>query len=141
MSFTLNARLASDTFPVVSLPLCELLLMNDASYPWLILVPRRQGATEVIDLTQADQSQLWVESVAVSHMLRDDFGAEKLNIAALGNVVAQLHVHHIARFHADQAWPKPVWGAFDAKPYAASEIEPMVKRICRAKALAHFEIG
>ena len=116
--FELDPRLAADTFVVGETPLCRVLLMNDARYPWLILVPRRGDVTEPFGLSEADQAQLWQESMRLGEAMKAHFAADKLNIAALGNQVAQLHVHHIARFHADDAWPGPVWGVGAAEPYA-----------------------
>ena len=116
--FALDPRLAADTFVVGETPLSQVLLMNDARYPWLILVPRRYSATEPFELSEADQAQLCRESMRLGDAMKVHFGADKLNIAALGNQVAQLHVHHIARFHADDAWPGPVWGVGSAVPYS-----------------------
>ncbi|MBW8823172.1 MAG: HIT family protein [Xanthomonadales bacterium] len=120
--FRLHPQLAADTLPVASLPLCDVLLMNDANYPWLILVPRVAGVSELLDLIESDRTQLWREIDIASQVLREQFAPDKLNIAALGNMVSQLHVHVIARFKGDPAWPKPVWGAQPAKPYSATEI-------------------
>ena len=116
--FKLDPRLAADTFVVGETPLSQLLLMNDARYPWLILVPRRGDIAEPFELSEADQAQLWQESMRLSEAMKAHFAADKLNIAALGNQVAQLHVHHIARFHTDGAWPGPVWGVGSAAPYS-----------------------
>jgi len=116
--FTLHPGLKQDTLIVGDLPLCRLLLMNDASYPWFILVPRRTGIREIYELPQQDQRQLLHESSHLAQVLAQTFPADKLNIAALGNMVPQLHVHHIVRYRCDQAWPKPVWGLFPAKPYS-----------------------
>lgn len=102
--------------------------MNDSNYPWFILVPRVQGLSEIIELDNDQLAQFWQESNKLSRMLKTDFSAEKLNIAALGNVVAQLHIHHIARFKHDVAWPQPVWGVVSAIPYTNLQIE-MVKAI------------
>jgi len=115
--FKLHPRLAEDTLLVGDFPLCHLLLMNDASYPWFILVPRRAGVREIFELEQRDQQQLLKESSQLSQLLSKLFHADKLNIAALGNMVPQLHIHHIVRYQTDQAWPNPVWGMFPAQPY------------------------
>ena len=115
--FQLDPRLAADTFLVGETPLNQVLLMNDARYPWLILVPRRSDVTEPFQLSEPDQAQLWQESMRLGEAMKAHFAADKLNIAALGNQVAQLHVHHIARFHADDAWPGPVWGIGSAVQY------------------------
>ena len=105
--FKLDSQLERDTIALASLPLCELLLMNDANYPWIILVPRREGLRELVELSPEDQQQYLHESNAVAHCLQAQFAPYKLNIAALGNVVEQLHIHHIARFKDDAAWPRP----------------------------------
>lgn len=115
--FELHPRLAKDTLLVGDFPLCHLLLMNDANYPWFILVPRRADAREIFELENRDQQQLLKESSQLSKVLNTLFQADKLNIAALGNMVPQLHIHHIVRYQTDQAWPNPVWGQFPAQPY------------------------
>ncbi len=116
--FELDPRLTADTFLVGETPLSQVLLMNDTRYPWLILVPRRADITEPFELSEADQAQLWSESMLLGEAMKAHFAADKLNIAALGNQVAQLHVHHIARFHTDAAWPGPVWGVGSAVPHS-----------------------
>ncbi|MDR0182476.1 HIT family protein [Lysobacter arvi] len=122
----LHAQLAQDTHPVAHLALSELRLMDDANHPWLILVPRVADAVELIDLDAAQQAALLQEVNRVSHALRTLFKPGKLNVAALGNVVSQLHVHVIARFADDIAWPRPVWGTASARPYTP---EALVQRI------------
>lgn len=119
--FALHPRLAADTFVLGDFPLCRLLLMNDAQYPWCILVPRREGAREIYLLEPADQQQLLRESAQLSRALMEAVQGHKLNVAALGNVVPQLHVHHIARFPGDPAWPGPVWGRHPPRPYEPAE--------------------
>ena len=116
--FELDPRLAADTFLVGETPLSQMLLMNDTRYPWLILVPRRADITEPFELREADQAELWSESMLLGEAMKAHFAADKHNIAALGNQVAQLHVHHIARFHTDDAWPGPVWGVGSPVPYS-----------------------
>jgi diadenosine tetraphosphate (Ap4A) HIT family hydrolase len=120
--WALDPRLAADTVAAGDLPLSRLLLSNDANYPWLILVPRRAGAVELIDLAANDRAQLMDEIARISTALKDLTGCHKLNVAAIGNMVAQLHVHVIARFREDGAWPAPVWGKLPAKTY-----EPAVR--------------
>jgi len=115
-NWSLHPQLAQDTVPVGDLGLARVLLANDANYPWLILVPRRAGFVELIDLPDAAQVQLLGEVAAAARALKAITECDKLNIAALGNQVAQLHVHVIGRRHGDAAWPKPVWGV--AKPAA-----------------------
>jgi diadenosine tetraphosphate (Ap4A) HIT family hydrolase len=108
--FELDSRLHNDTFFVCDLTLCRVLLMNDKQFPWLILVPMRNNIAEIIDLPEQEQQKLLAESAKVSTVLQQVFSPYKLNVGALGNVVRQLHVHHVARFENDVAWPKPVWG-------------------------------
>ena len=122
----LDPQLAADTHPVAHLPLSELRLMDDANHPWLILVPRVAGAVEWIDLDDAAQAGLTREIALASRALQSAFKPHKLNVAALGNMVPQLHVHVIARYRDDIAWPRPVWGTATAKPYTP---EALVERI------------
>ena len=117
MSFQLDDRLARDTFVIGDLPLCRLLLMNDARWPWLILVPRREGMVELIDVELADQTQLMNEAGRASRFLTSHLRPDKINVGALGNIVRQLHLHIVARVVGDPAWPRPVWGQGDATPY------------------------
>jgi diadenosine tetraphosphate (Ap4A) HIT family hydrolase len=126
----LHPQLADDTHPVASLPLCELRLMDDANHPWLILVPRVEDAVEWTDLDEARQHQLNAEINRACHALQQ-FRPYKLNVAALGNLVPQLHVHVIARFEDDIAWPRPVWGTASARPYPP---ELLIERIQRLQA-------
>ncbi len=109
--WTLHPQLARDTVAIGDLPLSRVLLINDANFPWLLLVPRRRGVSEIIDLEEVEQAQLWTEISRTGRVLKALATCDKLNVAALGNVVAQLHVHVIARRQGDAAWPKPVWGA------------------------------
>ena len=109
--------------------LCTLLLMQDANYPWFILVPSRADIREIHELTEPDQQQLLNESVLLARGLTDLFVPDKLNVAALGNVVPQLHIHHIVRYQNDPAWPAPVWGRLPAKPYERRDLEKRVARV------------
>jgi diadenosine tetraphosphate (Ap4A) HIT family hydrolase len=115
--WSLDPQLARDTVVVGDLPLCQIRLINDANYPWLLLIPRRSNVSEVIDLREPDRAQLMREIAHAADALKDGMRCDKINIAALGNVVAQLHVHVIARYRSDPAWPKPVWGASPALAY------------------------
>ena len=124
--FELDGRLAADTFVLGSTSLSRVLLMNDARFPWLILVPERADVSEPFELSDADQAQLWQESMRLGEAMKAHFAADKLNIAALGNQVAQLHVHHIARFHTDDAWPGPVWGVGSAVPYSDAARDALI---------------
>ena len=127
--FELDPRLAADTFLVGETPLNQVLLVNDARYPWLILVPRRSNITEPFELSEADQAELWQESMRLGQAMHAHFAADKINIAALGNQVAQLHVHHIARFHSDDAWPGPVWSVGSAVPYSDIGLEAFMNEL------------
>ena len=125
-SWHLHPQLADDTHPVAQFKLCELRLMDDANHPWLILVPRVEDAVELIDLDEAQQVELTREVATTSRALQKAFSPHKLNVAALGNLVPQLHVHVIARYEHDPAWPSPVWGRVAARPYSP---ELLVERI------------
>ncbi|GGJ81060.1 HIT family protein [Pseudomonas matsuisoli] len=127
--FELDARLRGDTIEVGDFTLSRLLLMNDARYPWFILVPRREDVSELFQLDEKDQQQLWRETTFLAEVLRDTFGADKMNVATLGNVVAQLHMHVIVRKKNDDAWPAPVWGKHAAQPYEASRTEELLARL------------
>lgn len=130
--FTLDARLAQDSLLLGRFPLCQLRLLNDANYPWFILVPERADIREIYQLTAADQQQLLLESSHLARHLADHFHADKLNIAALGNIVPQLHLHHIVRYQHDPAWPAPVWGKLPATPYTAAQIATLRETFCPA---------
>jgi diadenosine tetraphosphate (Ap4A) HIT family hydrolase len=116
-TWSLHPQLANDTISIGDLPLARVLLMNDANYPWTVLVPRRAGAVEIIDLDEGEQTMLMSEIAMLAGVLRDVTACDKLNIAAIGNVVPQLHVHVVARRRDDAAWPRPVWGALPARAY------------------------
>lgn len=131
-TFSLHPQLAADTVPVGDLALTRVLLANDANYPWLILVPRRPGLVELIDLEENEQVQLLAEIDRTARALKGITECDKLNIAALGNVVAQLHVHVIARRHTDAAWPKPVWGVAPATAYDAAGRDGLIGTLRRA---------
>ena len=132
--WSLHPQLAEDTHPVAPWPLCELRLMDDANHPWLILVPRVVDAVELIDLDEAAQDGLVREIARASRALRQEFRPDKLNVAALGNVVPQLHVHGIARFRTDIAWPRPVWGTASAQPYSPDALVRCIERLRAALA-------
>lgn len=127
--FVLHEKLMADTVAVGDLPLSRVLLMNDSQYPWAILVPRRNDVTECYELTEEDQQQLWTESSGLSKLMMGMFAGHKLNVAALGNVVPQLHLHHIVRYHHDVAWPKPIWGVSPSKAYPAVALNARVSQL------------
>ena len=132
MSFELHERLAADTFLVSDLPVCRVLLMNDKRFPWLILVPRREGLRDFDDVAGAEKPNFHAEIDLASQVLREATRAEKMNVAALGNMVPQLHVHVIARFSTDAAWPGPVWGKGEAEPYGEEEARDFAKKLAAA---------
>ena len=129
MVFTLDSRLQQDTLWVGDYPLCRLLLMNDAQYPWFILVPRREDVSELFQLDAAEQAQLWQETTALAEVLKDCFAADKMNVATLGNVVSQLHMHVIVRRRDDIAWPAPVWGRHPAQVYTPEQWAALKARL------------
>lgn len=116
--FVLHPQLAADTLPLGELPLSLVLLVNDSQYPWLILVPKQGNLREMHHLSEAYQQQLMRESCAIASVMEVELAADKINVAALGNMVPQLHLHHVARFTADAAWPAPIWGKHPAIAYS-----------------------
>ena len=136
LDFVLDARLDADTRPVASLALCDVRLMNDARYAWLVLVPRHAGLVEVTDLSTAEQGLLWQEVNRASAALRAVAPCDKLNLGALGNIVRQLHVHVVARCDGDAAWPGPVWGHGSAQPYADASLTTRLDALRQALAKA-----
>ena len=122
-SWSLHPQLVRDTIPLGDMALSQVLIIKDANYPWLLLVPRRPAIVEIIDLDEVEQAQLMVEIARVGRALKDVTQCDKLNIAALGNAVPQLHVHVIARRKTDKAWPKPVWGAVEPLTHDAGELD------------------
>lgn len=130
--FELDPVLAKDSVVVGHFPLSKLLLSKDANYPWCILVPQREEVFEIHHLSEEDQLQLIRESCRLAEVMTSLFDAQKMNIAALGNVVRQLHVHCIARFEKDPAWPKPIWGAVPRKAYGKGKLEERVTRLRNA---------
>ncbi|MCK5387156.1 MAG: HIT domain-containing protein [Gammaproteobacteria bacterium] len=127
--FTFDPRLLNDCEVLGKFKLCHVLLMRDANYPWCVLVPDRENLIEVFELSQEDQNQLQLESNTLLAFLKNEFNADKMNVAALGNVVSQLHIHHIVRYKTDIAWPAPVWGAFPAKSYEKECLEKLVAKL------------
>jgi diadenosine tetraphosphate (Ap4A) HIT family hydrolase len=129
--FALDPQLERDTFAVGDLAGSRVLLLNDANFPWLIVVPRHAGAVEIFDLDAAERTQLTGALAFLAQLLKDLTGCDKINIAAIGNVVPQLHVHVIARRRDDPAWPRPVWGALPPRPYGQAERERLIEAIRR----------
>ncbi|MBI1621009.1 HIT domain-containing protein [Aquamicrobium sp. cd-1] len=127
--FELDPRLERDTAPVLWLGLCELRLMDDRRWPWLILVPQRPGAVEIHDLTPLDQTMLTFEANTVSEALSQVTGCHKINTGALGNVVSQLHFHVVARNENDPNWPGPVWGYGQREPYRREDLHGFIEKI------------
>jgi diadenosine tetraphosphate (Ap4A) HIT family hydrolase len=127
--WSLHPQLARDTANLGDMPLSRVLVVNDANWPWLLLVPRRLGVSEIIDLDEVEQAQLMTEIARVARAVKAVTGCDKLNIAALGNVVSQLHVHVIARREGDAGWPRPVWGAAAPMPYDKSALEQFIESL------------
>ncbi|HEX7883444.1 MAG TPA: HIT family protein [Afipia sp.] len=130
-AWSLNPQLERDTINIGDLPLSRVLVIKDANYPWLLLVPRRPDVVEIIDLGEVEQAQLTTEINRVARALKDITKPDKLNIAALGNVVPQLHVHIIARRTSDAAWPRPVWGVVPALAHDPQEVENFIGALRR----------
>ena len=130
--FAVHPILKQDCIVVGKFPLSVLLMYNDSQYPWFILVPMRESVSEIFELNEADQQQLNRESVYLARQLSKRFNADKMNIAALGNVVPQLHVHHIVRYEKDIAWPGPVWGFSKRKPYDEEGLRMMNAKLRQA---------
>jgi diadenosine tetraphosphate (Ap4A) HIT family hydrolase len=123
MAFQLHQQLEKDCIQIGRLTLCRLLLMNDSQFPWFILVPEVKGITEIFQLNKEQQNLLVEESSMLAERLTTLYKADKINIAAIGNLVPQLHIHHVVRYHSDIAWPAPVWGKFSAIPYSTQDLE------------------
>lgn len=132
MTFHLHERLSADTYTIKDLPLCRLLLMDDSRFPWTILVPRRTELRDFHDVAAADKPDFHEEINRVSVALKKMTGAHKMNVAALGNMVPQLHVHVIARFEGDFCWPRPVWGEGTAVPYPPAEAGRLIESLKKA---------
>jgi diadenosine tetraphosphate (Ap4A) HIT family hydrolase len=127
-AFTLDPQLSADTYPVGETDLCRVLLSKDARYPWLILVPKQPGLRELHDLCAADQMRLMTDITHISHALQQAFQADKVNVAALGNMVPQLHIHIIMRYRDDAAWPGPIWGVGTAQNYSDAALTDALQK-------------
>jgi len=127
--FSLHPQLENDCIEIADLPLCKVLLCNDSSYPWFILVPRVIDVSEIYQLEWQDQQQFLNESSLLSELLMTEFKGDKMNVAALGNVVPQLHIHHVVRYKTDACWPKPIWGQQDLTPYGIDELKGITLKI------------
>jgi diadenosine tetraphosphate (Ap4A) HIT family hydrolase len=127
--FSVHRQLAMDSIALGSFELCQLRLINDCQYPWFILIPQRTNIQEIYQLTTQDQSLLIKESSFLAEQLARLFKADKLNIAAIGNVVPQLHLHHVVRYQTDIAWPKPIWGLSSMQAYSATLLEQRIEEV------------
>ncbi len=127
--FQLHPRLQQDCFSVGQFTLSRILMMNDNQYPWFILVPQRKGIKEIYELSQSDRQLLIDESCLLAKTMVELYRPDKLNIAAIGNLVPQLHVHHVARYQTDIAWPGPIWGKFPVSSYAGQTAELQIARL------------
>jgi diadenosine tetraphosphate (Ap4A) HIT family hydrolase len=132
MTFLLHPQLQNDCIPVGKFDLCRVLLMNDSQFPWFILVPEVAEISEVYQLNRVQRGLLMEESCLLAEKLDAIYHADKINIAAIGNLVPQLHIHHVVRFRGDKAWPAPVWGKFPAIAYDTQDSEVTVRRITEA---------
>ena len=130
-AWTLHRQLEKDTINVGDLPLCRVVVIKDANYPWLLLVPRRPEVIEILDLDEVEQAQLMTEITRVARVVKDITKCDKLNIAALGNVAPQLHVHIIARRTSDAAWPRPVWGVAPPLDHDPQEVADFISALRR----------
>ena len=128
-SFVLHERLEADTVSLGQSRLCDIRLMNDSHWPWILLVPRVVGVREIYQLTAEQQRQLMAESSLLGEGMMALFDGDKFNVAALGNMVPQLHLHHIVRFEGDPAWPGPVWGKLTPKPYSDEALTALTERL------------
>jgi diadenosine tetraphosphate (Ap4A) HIT family hydrolase len=128
-NFQLHPQLQKDCILLGKFELCQVLLMNDSQFPWFILVPQRAGIREIYELSNEDQITLISESSYLAQKLATIFTADKLNIAAIGNMVEQLHIHHVVRYKTDKAWATPIWGKFAAVPYSAQQLEDLQARL------------
>ena len=137
--YRFHERLKADTIGLRKTSLCEIRLMNDSTWPWALLVPAVAGIREIYQLSADQQHQLVRESSALSEAMMNVFGGNKMNVAALGNMVPQLHLHHIVRFEGDPAWPGPVWGKQAPVAYSDGELEQVRSRL--APVLAELEAG
>lgn len=139
--FQLHPVLAADTIYLGDFPLCALLMSKDANYPWFILVPRCDDIEEIYQLDPDQRAALMQESCVLAQVLQRIFEADKLNVAALGNVVPQLHLHHIVRHHCDPAWPAPIWGAVAAREYEENALQGRLDLVLSALAPEQFAVA
>ena len=139
--FELHPRLAEDTITVGEFELCQLLMHKDANYPWFILVPKRPEVLEIYHLSEQERIQLMNESCMLAEALVDVFSPDKINIATLGNMVPQLHMHHVARYKDDGAWPHPIWGAMPAKEYQSEEMHHRIEAVANVLVGDDFKVA
>ena len=138
MKFTLHPRLKKDCFELGRFELCRLLLMNDSQFPWFILVPERSQLSEIFQLSPSERRQLMEESCYLSEKLTLIYETDAMNIGKLGNIVEQLHIHHIVRRQSDKAWPGPVWGSGTATPYSEQQLQSNLTLIKETLSLCRF---
>ncbi|GHA11548.1 histidine triad (HIT) protein [Arenicella chitinivorans] len=138
--FELHPQLAQDTLYLCDLSLCEIRLMNNATLPWFVLIPKRAGIHEVYQLNAKEQQQLWHETTTLSQAVKQTFAGDKLNIGALGNLVSQLHMHVVVRYTSDPAWPAPVWGNLPTQTYTSEEFEVVRNAVTTALNTHNFDL-
>lgn len=139
MTFSLHPRLAQNCHQLGRFKLCRLLLMNDNQFPWFILVPQISGISELHQLSAEQRRKLIDESCYLAENLAVLYQGDKMNVAAIGNIVEQLHVHHVVRYRHDKAWPQPIWGKFSAVPYTPEQLNETVQRLKSRLARCRFE--
>ncbi|MGH1543001.1 MAG: HIT domain-containing protein [Arenicella sp.] len=140
-TFQLHPQLANDCIILGQLELCLTLLMDNAHFPWLILVPMKHDITEIYQLDPKDRETLMSESSVVAQTLMEHFDGDKMNLGALGNLVPQFHLHHIVRYHNDPAWPDPVWGNASSKVYSTQETDKISQQLQHLLGLREYDIG
>lgn len=138
-AFELHSDLVRDGIELGAFPLCRVLLINDDSYPWFVLVPERADISDTIDLSPEDHATLWAESRLFSDMIMRGFQGDKLNVAALGNMTPQLHIHHIVRYKNDPAWPKPIWGQQKMSPYSMASLA-VIREVLKQNPVDGFKV-
>ncbi|MGJ8562590.1 MAG: HIT domain-containing protein [Alphaproteobacteria bacterium] len=138
MSFILHPDLKRDGIDMGVFSLCRVLLINDSAYPWFVLVPMRANLQDTIDMSAEDHAQLWIESREFSVAIMRAFQGDKLNVAALGNMTPQLHIHHIVRYEFDAAWPGPIWGKQALQPYTDAGAE-QVRHVLNSAKISGFK--
>ncbi len=141
MTFKIHSQLETDSYLLGCFSLCQLRLINDQQYPWFILLPQENNISEIYQLTQQQQQELWRESESLSRIIMQIYQGDKLNIAAIGNLVPQLHLHHVVRFKNDPCWPKPVWGQRPMQAYSADEVQRIKQAVAEQIRTLDYQVS